>query len=90
MGFFVEDEFYDNAENHAFASHSGQKSSHVVMTNPVITAELLDTYMRYRFDEGMTPQEAVQQMDMDVMDGDFESFAQRLEHQALRAGRHAP
>ena len=81
MGFFVENEFYDDVKAHALTDRSDQS-----LPAPVITDELLDIYMRLRFDEGMSPQEAVQQMGLEETP---ENFAERIERQALRAGRHA-
>ncbi len=45
--------------------------------------EVLREYMRYRFDEGMTMQDAAQRMGVDVRD------AAIMEHKVLRLGRPA-
>ncbi|MDA8378563.1 MAG: hypothetical protein M0Z50_16340 [Planctomycetia bacterium] len=81
MGFFVENEFYDDVKGSTPTDSLDEN-----LSAPVITDELLDTYMRFRFDEGMSPQEAVQQMNLEDTP---ENFAERIERQALRAGRHA-
>jgi DNA-directed RNA polymerase specialized sigma24 family protein len=43
--------------------------------------DILQEYLRYRFDEGMTVQETAQRMGVDLRD------AKIMEHRALRLGR---
>lgn len=85
MGFFVEKEFYGDNEVRAVEIASGRASPY--SAEQVMNGELMDAYMRYRFDDGMSPLEAVQQMGLSPADGFPENIADQFEHRALRIGR---
>jgi len=83
VAFFLEREFFGDTDPAA----SGSVGISSDAAEIVVNEESLTTYMQYRFDEGLSPQEAVERMGMSLDGVAPQTIAEWFESRAARMGR---